>query len=145
MVYKNILVAIDLGPATKALMQQAYSLANKNESELNVIHVIEPISITYGGDIPMDLSAIQEELKDQAWEQMDILCEGISVATENRHLVTGKPESEIRALGKAIDCDLIILGNHAKWGLALLLGSKTDAITHSADCDVLLVKTEPKN
>ena len=145
MAYKNILVAIDLGPATSAVMQQAYVLASKHEAKLHVIHVIEPISIAYGGDIPMDFSAIQEELKDQACKQMDGLCESICVQKEDRYLVTGRLESEIRAQAKSIDCDLIILGNHARWGLALLLGSTTDGITHNADCDVLLVRVEPEN
>jgi universal stress protein A len=41
-----------------------------------------------------------------------------------------------------VACDLIVVGSHARWGLALLLGSTTDGVMHGADCDVLAVKVD---
>ena len=107
-----------------------------------MLHVIEPLAITYGGDIPMDFSAIQEEIQAQAKEQLDRLCDSLSVPEANRHLVTGRPESEIPTQAKAVACDLIVVGSHARWGLALLLGSTTDGVMHGAECDVLAVKVD---
>ena len=57
MPYQNILVAVDLGATTETVIQRAASLANQNNAQLHVLHVIEPLAITYGGDIPMDFSA----------------------------------------------------------------------------------------
>ena len=93
----------------------------------------------------MDFSAIQDEILEQAREQLDQLCGTLAVPTDHRHLVTGRPESEIPTQAKALGSDLIVLGSHARWGLALLLGSTTDGVMHGADCDVLAVKvdTEP--
>ena len=90
----------------------------------------------------MDFSAIQEEIQGQAKEQLDKLCATLSVPETNRHLVTGRPESEIPTQAKAVACDLIVVGSHARWGLALLLGSTTDGVMHGADCDVLAVKVD---
>ena len=145
MPYKNILVAVDLGATTETIIRRAAALARQDDAELHVLHVIEPLAVTYGGDIPMDLSAIQDEILEQAREQLDQLCGTLAVATDHRHLVTGRPESEIPAQAKALGSDLIVLGSHARWGLALLLGSTTDGVMHGADCDVLAVKvdTEP--
>lgn len=144
MPYQNILVAVDLGATTEAVVQRAASLAGQNSAQLHVLHVIEPLAITYGGDIPMDFSAIQEEIQEQAKEQLDRLCTGLSVPEANRHLVTGRPESEIPTQAKALNADLIVVGSHARWGLALLLGSTTDGVMHGADCDVLAVKVDPE-
>ena len=68
MPYQNILVAVDLGATTATVTERAASLASQNNAPLHVLHVIEPLAITYGGDIPMDFSAIQEEIQAQAKE-----------------------------------------------------------------------------
>ena len=142
MPYQNILVAVDLGATTTTVTERAASLASQNGAQLHVLHVIEPLAITYGGDIPMDFSAIQEEIQAQAQEQLDRLCESLSVPETNRYLVTGRPESEIPTQAKAVACDLIVVGSHARWALALLLGSTTDGVMHGAECDVLAVKVD---
>lgn len=142
MPYQNILVAVDLGATTETVIERAAALARDHHAQLHVLHVIEPLTITYGGDIPMDFSAIQEEILDQAKQQLNKLCENLGVPEANRHLVTGRPESEIPSQAKAINGDLIVVGTHARWGLALLLGSTTDGVMHSAECDVLAVKVD---
>ena len=145
MPYKNILVAVDLGATTETIIRRAAALARQDDAELHVLHVIEPLAMTYAGDIPMDFSAIQDEILEQAREQLDQLCGRLALPTDHAHLVTGRPESEIPTQAKALGGDLIVLGSHARWGLALLLGSTTDGVMHGADCDVLAVKvdTEP--
>ena len=142
MPYQNILVAVDLGATTETVIERAAALARDHHAKLHVLHVIEPLTITYGGDIPMDFSAIQEEILGQAKQQLNKLCENLGVAEANRHLVTGRPESEIPSQAKAINGDLIVIGTPARWGLALLLGSTTDGVMHSAECDVLAVKVD---
>ena len=142
MPYQNILVAVDLGATTETVIERAAALARDHHAKLHVLHVIEPLTITYGGDIPMDFSPIQEEILGQAKQQLNKLCENLGVAESNRHLVTGRPESEIPSQAKAINGDLIVIGTHARWGLALLLGSTTDGVMHSAECDVLAVKVD---
>lgn len=140
--YNKVLVAVDLGKTSSAVIRKAAALVAAGDAELHVLHAVEPLSITYGGDIPMDFSAIQEEIQAQAKEQLDRLCESLSVPEANRHLVTGRPESEIPTQAKAVACDLIVVGSHARWGLALLLGSTTDGVMHGAECDVLAVKVD---
>ena len=142
MPYKNILVAIDLGATTETIIHRAAALARQADAELHILHVIEPLAITYGGDIPMDFSAIQDEILEQAREQLEQICDTLAVPKDHRHLVTGRPESEIPTQAKVLESDLIVVGSHARWGLALLLGSTTDGVMHGADCDVLAVKVD---
>jgi universal stress protein A len=101
MPYQNILVAVDLGSTTETVAGRASALAKQNGATLHVLHVIEPLAITYGGDIPMDFSAIQEEIQGQAKEQLDRLCESLDVPDSHQHLVTGRPEAEIPTQGES--------------------------------------------
>ncbi|GIR82610.1 MAG: hypothetical protein CM15mP84_03580 [Cellvibrionales bacterium] len=48
MPYKNILVAVDLGATTETIIRRAAALARQDDAELHVLHVIEPLAITYG-------------------------------------------------------------------------------------------------
>ena len=142
MPYTNILAAVDLGPTTSFILKKAVDLANDKKACISVIHVIEPLTLTYGGDIPMDFSAIQDEIREQAKEQLDEISEKLEIPSQYRYLIIGRPESEILSKAEELGCDLIVLGSHAKWGLALLMGSTTDGVMHSAQCDVLAVKVD---
>jgi universal stress protein A len=64
--YRRILLAVDLTEESHRVSGQAMVLAKRFEAELHVIHVIEPLSLAYGGDIPMDLSSVQEQIHAQA-------------------------------------------------------------------------------
>ena len=64
MAYKKILVAVDLGETSTGVLEKAHEVALGHSATLHVLHAVEPLSITYGGDIPMDFSSIQNEIYD---------------------------------------------------------------------------------
>ena len=66
--YRHILLGLDLSVESHQVVDRAAALRDAFGSELSVIHVIEPLSFAYGGDIPMDFSGIQEEIHKQAPE-----------------------------------------------------------------------------
>ena len=138
--YQKILVAIDLSEDSAAVLQRARGLADANGAQLHLIHVIEPLSFAYGGDIPMDFSGIQEEIHQQATQQMRRFAEQNKVDAEHQSIVLGKPEVEIRGAAKEQGTDLIVIGSHGRHGLALLMGSTANGVLHGASCDVLAVR-----
>lgn len=138
--YRKILVAIDLSDDSAAIIQRGLAIATSNEAELNVIHVIEPLSFAYGGDIPMDFSGIQDEIHQQATLQLKRFGEAHNIATSQQHIVLGRPEAEIHAQATKLDIDLIVVGSHGRHGLSLLLGSTANGVLHGAACDVLAVR-----
>ncbi len=140
MAYNKLLVAVDLGTTSPGVLAKANQLATNSGATLHVMHAVEPLSITYGGDIPMDFSSIQDEIYQQASEQLNQFCAVHNIPDDQRHLVIGRPESEIPTMATELDADLIVIGSHARFGLAVLLGSTTDGVVHSAPCDVLAVK-----
>lgn len=141
MTYRHILVATDLSEECHPLMERAQALAQATGARLSLVHVIEPMAMAFGGDVPMDLSLLQQQQFDQARERLDNFAGRYPELTpDNRHLVYGQPRQEIHRLASEQGCDLVIVGSHGRHGLALLLGSTANDVLHGAPCDVLAVR-----
>ena len=138
--YKHILIGVDLTVESRDVSRRAYALKVAFNAKLSCVHVIEPLSLAYGGDIPMDLSTIQEQIQDTAKNHLAEFALSLGIGDEDRHLIFGRPETEIHNLAKEIDADLIVVGSHGRHGLALLLGSTANGVLHGATCDVLAVR-----
>lgn len=138
--YKKILVAIDLSDDSAQIVLRALAVAGSSGAELHLIHVIEPLSFAYGGDIPMDFSGIQDEIHQQASAQLKRFGDLHQISHDNQHIVLGRPEAEVHAKAEEISADLIVIGSHGRHGLALLLGSTANGVLHGALCDVLAVR-----
>lgn len=138
--YNTILVAVDLSEEAAQVAAKAARLAVANNAQLHIVHVIEPLSFAYGGDIPIDFSTIQEEIHQQAETQLRGLCNKLSIPAEHLHIALGRPENEIHALADSLNTDLIVVGSHGRHGLALLLGSTSNGVLHGAKCDVLAMR-----
>jgi universal stress protein A len=136
--YTRILVAVDLSEDSGPVAQRAMAVANN--AELHFIHVIEPLSFAYGGDIPMDFSGIQDEIQQQATQQLQRFSETHDIDAAHQHIVLGRPEVEIHAKAEELGADLIVVGSHGRYGLALLMGSTANGVLHGASCDVLAVR-----
>ena len=138
--YKHVLVGVDLTVESRDVSDRACALKNVFNARLSCVHVIEPLSLAYGGDIPMDLSTIQEQIQETAKNHLNEFAASLGIDKEDRHIIFGRPETEIHTLAKEIDADLIVVGSHGRHGLALLLGSTANGVLHGATCDVLAVR-----
>ena len=138
--YANILIAVDLSDESALVAQRAHAVAASSSTQLHVIHVIEPLSFAYGGDIPMDFSGIQDEIQAQASQQLSRFGESHGIDAQKQHIVMGRPEVEIHAKAEELRADLIVVGSHGRYGLALLMGSTANGVLHGATCDVLAVR-----
>ncbi len=144
MPYKHILVAIDLTDECDPVILRASGLAKASGAKLSVVHIVEPIAMAFGGDVPMDLSQLQQQQIDQAREKLDKLKLKHpqlqnSESESKDEMVFGQPRQEIHKLAISKGCDLIVVGSHGRHGLALLLGSTANDVLHGAPCDVLAV------
>ncbi len=138
--YQRIMLAVDLTEESKRVAERAVALARAYQAELHIVHVIEPLSLAYGGDIPMDLSSVQEQIHDQAKSHLAEFAASVNVPAEHQYLIFGRPESEIQRAAEAKGADVIVVGSHGRHGLALLLGSTANGVLHGATCDVLAVR-----
>jgi universal stress protein A len=139
-VYRRIILAVDLTEESSQVAKRAEALAQTYDAELHIVHVIEPLSLAYGGDIPMDLSSVQEQIHDQAKSHLAEFAATLQVPAERQYLIFGRPESEIQRTAEANGADIIVVGSHGRHGLALLLGSTANGVLHGAYCDVLAVR-----
>ncbi|AZD84876.1 Universal stress protein family [Pseudomonas chlororaphis subsp. aureofaciens] len=140
MPYHHILVAVDLTEECDPVIHRARELSVSNSSKLSLVHIVEPMAMAFGGDVPMDLSQLQQQQFDQAKERLDrLITKYPELSKEYCHLTYGQPRQEIHHLAKEQECDLIVVGSHGRHGLALLLGSTANDVLHGAPCDVLAV------
>ena len=134
------MLAVDLTEESLKVAERATQLVNAFDAELHVVHVIEPLSLAYGGDVPMDLSTVQEQIQDQAAAHLREFSATLNVPETRQHLIFGRPESEIQRTAEEAGADIIVVGSHGRHGLALLLGSTANGVLHGASCDVLAVR-----
>ena len=138
--YTHILVAVDLTEDSRVLATKASVLQKAYSAKLSCVHVIEPLSLTYGSDVPLDLSTIQEQIQETAKIQLQEFAMELEINSENQYLIFGRTETEIDSLANQISADLIVVGSHGRHGIALLFGSTANGVLHGAPCDVLAVR-----
>ncbi|WP_106478507.1 universal stress protein [Phytohalomonas tamaricis] len=139
--YRHILVAVDLTKDSSRVLERALPIARRNDNaKISIMHTLEPLGFAYGGDIPMDLTSIQDQLDEHARERLAEVADPHGIPRENQHVVIGMPDSEIHRFSAEHGVDLIVVGSHGRHGFALLLGSTSTGVLHGAQCDVLAVR-----
>lgn len=142
----KILLAIDGSKFSEAAIQAVIAQAHSRETEVRVLHVIEPPSLlvareTGGYDPPLE--ALWDEETKQAQALVAKTAEtlrshGMRVTTAVQQ---GDPKSEIIDASEEWHADLIVLGSHGRKALdRFLMGSVSEAIARHARCSVEIVR-----
>lgn len=140
--YQNILVAIDFSDASSSVIQRAIDMAQRNNTSLTLIHVVEylpPMDIAYE-PVPTIAWIDEEALMKRAKTSLAKFCTEHKLENEKQVVILGAPKLEICQYARDNNCDLIILGSHGRHGIQLLLGSTANGVLHNMPCDVLAVK-----
>ncbi len=138
--YKHVLVGLDLSPESQQVIDHVKHLFDKADKRISLVHVQEPLSFAYGGDIPMDLSEIQTQLETQAKGRLEEFRKQLSDFEVDSHVIIGQPAHEMHRFAKENKVDLIAVGSHGRHGLALVFGSTANGVLHGATCDVLAIR-----
>ena len=140
---RRILAAVDFSPVSKAVVEQAASLAEAFSAELTLVHVAapDPEFVGYAAgpqtvrddrareirDQHRNLQAIAEELRDRAISARALLIQGSAV-------------EKILAEGARLRADAIVIGSHGHGALyRALLGSVSEGVVRAAQCPVVVV------
>tara|TARA_R110000772_G_scaffold35177_6_gene84889 strand:- start:1134 stop:1565 length:432 start_codon:yes stop_codon:yes gene_type:complete len=138
--YKKILVAVDLSQDSAVILDKARSIAKAYDSQLSMVHVIEPIAVGYAIEISsIDVEGLHQEATAQARAALLEMGSNIGIPENRLHTVLGQPAREIKELANEIGADLIIMGNHGRHGWELLFGSISTGVAHGVKCDLLTV------
>ncbi len=103
MPYQHVLVAIDLTDECDPVMLRAQKLATSSAAKLSVVHIVEPMAMAFGGDVPMDLSMLQQQQFDQARERLDTFVKKHPERTSRLGLATGL-HGQRRVAWRAVRC-----------------------------------------
>lgn len=139
--YRTVLVAIDCSEDSARVLGRAAAVSCESAT-LHLIHVIEPLALAYGADVPMDVSDLQNTLMAQTRRAALEHAERFHIAPEHVHVELGAIEKTIQEKAEQLGADLIVVGSHTRTGLALLLGSTARGLVPGARCDVLAVKVD---
>lgn len=137
--YKHIIVGVDLSEDCPPVIHRAAAIAQACNAKLTLAHVLEPIAFAYGGDMPVDLTGIQEQQVQKAETELAQLAKATNYPIQQQHVLVGQPAAELHYLAEQESADLIVVGSHGRKGFALLLGSTPNSVLHGATCDVLAV------
>lgn len=140
--YKHILLAVDFADLNDTITQRATFLATQFQAKLSIIHVTDSMPITNimdGQVLPIDME-LNDTLMELSRKRLAELGSELGIASDDQYLMIGAADAEIVALASDNDVDLIVMGSHARHGLALLLGSTANGVLHHTQCDVLAVR-----
>jgi len=141
---KRILVPIDFSAFSKHALANAVSLAQRFDSELLLLYVVEPA--VYPADLgfgQVSLPNIEKELTQRAKTGLDQLVEShVAGRAKSRIMVrSGKPFLEIITTATQENIDLIVIATHGHTGVEhFLFGSTTEKVVKRAHCPVLIVR-----
>ena len=141
-IYKHMLVAIDSSPTASNVLKKAREMSKTFNAKLSIIHVIEPLSIAYGSDVPLDLTSLQEEIFQQAEERISKAISEFKLDIEKTYIVHGYPDQEIHQVINDSNIDLLVLGSHGKGGILFFRNSTSTDVMHGITCDMLAIHIE---
>jgi nucleotide-binding universal stress UspA family protein len=146
---ERILCAVDLSPASEAVLGWAALLAARSGAELHVLHAVSISAPPYITPAHYaDIISGNEGLKAHAREEVAQLLAAIAPGIPARISVRdGHALLMIREQIQSTHPDLVVVGSHGHNRVErLLLGSVTENLFHEANVPVLIVKRPaPRN
>lgn len=161
--FHKLLVAIDTSDMSQHIVNKAISLAKKNNANLMLLHVLNPLDEPYYVDPAFAEPTIfnpeyqdpenkkylkdWEKIKKDRWNWLGSQFEqvketGLIIEVNQR---VGEASRTICDVARHSGIDLIIMGRRGRRGLSeFFLGSVSNYVLHHAPCSVLIVQ-DPVN
>ena len=145
-VYKKVLTTTDLSNECDHIVKQGYELAKSIQADFHVLHVI-PADIAEIQHISDDKQyfaqqqiAVEPNYEEQVKLALAELATRHQINEKNIHIGHGSIKQVVNDYISQHDFDLVVLGSHNRYGLKLLLGSSSDKLIHSLECDILAIR-----
>jgi len=141
---RRIVVPQDFSDYSLHALKYAVTLAGLFNSELIILHVVEPI--VYPADFSfgqVSIPAMEEEIRKHSEEQLnELVTKEIPSSIKVTSIIkVGKPFIEIIEVAKTENADLIVISSHGRTGMDhVLFGSTADKVVRKAPCPVLTVR-----
>ena len=140
---RKILVPTDFSPASRKSLTYALRFAEGLNSEITLLHVLEPETPQTLAGRPAAAAFSEEELVDaeQALRELAKSAKAAGGAGTKSILRTGVATHEIVEAAKEFDVDLIVIATHGFSGWKhFAIGSTAERVARAAPCPVLVVR-----
>ncbi len=156
---KTVLYATDMGEHTRPVFRYAVSLAQKYNSAIIMVHVVEPLSDMAQAVISSYLSEestekVQKRSMEEVLQRLKVRLEKFSVdelgtlsAAESQVkeiiVVAGSPSEEILRVAKEHNVDMIVMGKSPRSLLGnTMMGSSTRRVTLHSEVPVVVIPND---
>ncbi|MGG0656341.1 universal stress protein [Rummeliibacillus pycnus] len=142
--YNNIVVAVDGSKEAEYAFKKAIAVANRNESTLNLVNIIDTRSFAAIEAYDRSIQERAQEFAEELLEGYKKEAEAAGVKNVNVLIEYGSPKTIItKDVSQKVEADLIICGATGLNAVErFLIGSVSESIVRSAKCDVLVVRTD---
>ncbi|MBI5571395.1 MAG: universal stress protein [Desulfomonile tiedjei] len=147
MAVKKILFCTDFSENSRPARDYAVQFAKLFGAELLVLNVVNiPVmgQSAWTGGLPVDMSAVEQQIRAAAEKQVELLAEECRRELPEVMAVSrpGIPTAaEIVRFADQEGVDLIVLGTHGWTGIKhLVMGSTAENVVRTANCPVLTVR-----
>jgi nucleotide-binding universal stress UspA family protein len=144
--FKRILVGCDFSADAAKAFDYSLSMAQEFESELHLVHVVEPSGYKDLFKLPAESGdKFKQDLYDMINDKLMAMVpkDALSWITLKTKLLVGKPYDELVRYAEINDIDLIVMGIRG-YGMVeeLLVGSTTDRVVRQSPCAVMSVSAK---
>jgi nucleotide-binding universal stress UspA family protein len=135
---RSVLIATDFSAASEKALRHSLALARFYGSRFCLAHVVSSLGLTMAG--PGAIAACEEAVSREAAQlEASLVRTGALTGIQHKFIVRqGELWPELREIIREESTDLVVVGTHARHGIAkLLFGSLAEHIFRQADCPVL--------
>lgn len=145
--YKKIMVAVDGSAEAELAFQKAVNVAQRNDSELLLAHVIDTRAFQTVSSFDGTLAEQASDMAKQTLATYEESANKEGVTKISTVIEYGSPKSLIaKEIPAKYDVDLILLGATGLNAVErLFIGSVSEYVIRNASCDVLVVRTDLDN
>jgi nucleotide-binding universal stress UspA family protein len=144
--FKKILVGCDFSADSDLALDYSLSMAQEFESELHLVHVVEPSGYKDLFKLSQESGEkFKEDLYDMIKEKLNSMVpkEALAWIQLQTKLLVGKPYAELIRYAQINEIDMIALGIRGHGMVEeLLVGSTTDRVIRQSPCPVLSICPE---
>lgn len=137
MAYQHILIAVDLSPESKILVEKAVTMALPYNAKVSLIHVDVNYSDLYTGLIDVNLGNMQQRISEETHQALTELSHNAGYPITETLSGSGDLVQVLVDVIKKYDMDLLLCGHHQDFWSKLM--SSARQLINSVHVDMLIV------
>lgn len=145
MAYKHILIAVDLSPESKVLVEKAVSMARPYNAKISLIHVDVNYSDLYTGLIDVNLGDMQKRISKETHHALTELSTNAGYPITETLSGSGDLGQVLVDAIKKYDMDLVVCGHHQDFWSKLMSSARQLINTVHVDMLIVPLRDEKSN